>query len=711
VRDRAETGCRAAWAAETGKTLCLNMIVKNETANLERCLASLAAHIACWIIGDTGSSDGTQAFIREFFAARGVPGELHEFAFENFAQARNEALARAVGSPFDFDYLLLADADMELVVDDPAFRSNLGAAGHSVLQRAGISYWNTRLVRRDVGALYRGVTHEYLDVPGGVERLHGVWFKDHANGSNRVDKFERDIRLLRAGLEMEPDNARYWFYLGQSFRDAGRHRDAAAAYAKRAEMGGWEEEAWYARLQQARALRALGDEAGFFAAALRAFSQRPQRAEPLHDLARFYRERGMNDASVLFSEAGLALPPPAADMLFLEDFVYTAGLKEEFSIAANYARDPARKERGFSACNWLALRPEVGDGSRALARSNLRFYARPAAAMMPSFAARPVDFVRPDGWHPMNPSVARSGDDLLVVQRCVNYTLCNNVYETPHGVPVTTRNFLLRLGHDLNTVGAREILQPQDWPAPAFDRVLGGEDLRLFAWRGALWCSATVRQLNPEGWCEQLLARLDDAPPGPCRLTDWRVLQPQAPRRHEKNWMPCVVGDVLRFVYQCDPTRVLDDEGQTVGETVPAIDATEFHGGSQLLPFAGGWLAIVHEVLWASDAQSRFYHHRFIWFDAAMVLRGISRPFFLRRPGIEFAAGLAWHPDRRRLIVSFGVGDAESWLATIAAAEVRDCLEDAANLRTGIPAAQMERITPPSALAPAVAIASDDAAA
>ena len=36
-----------------GKTLCLNMIVRNETANLERCLGAVADHIACWVIGDS----------------------------------------------------------------------------------------------------------------------------------------------------------------------------------------------------------------------------------------------------------------------------------------------------------------------------------------------------------------------------------------------------------------------------------------------------------------------------------------------------------------------------------------------------------------------------------------------------------------------------------------------------------------------------------
>jgi hypothetical protein len=46
------------------KTLCLNMIVRNEMANLQRCLGAVADHIGCWVIGDTGSTDGTQDFIR-----------------------------------------------------------------------------------------------------------------------------------------------------------------------------------------------------------------------------------------------------------------------------------------------------------------------------------------------------------------------------------------------------------------------------------------------------------------------------------------------------------------------------------------------------------------------------------------------------------------------------------------------------------------------
>ncbi|MBV8188761.1 MAG: tetratricopeptide repeat protein [Alphaproteobacteria bacterium] len=670
------------------KRLCLNMIVRNETANLARCLGALFNHIDCWVIGDTGSTDGTQAFVKAFFAAHDKPGELHGFPFKNFEQARNAALDCAYDSSLDYDYLLLADADMELVVEDESFRDRLEGPGYRLLQRtsSGFAYWNTRIVQRRAGARYHGVTHEYIDVPGGVQELREVWYKDHASGSNRTDKFERDIKLLSEALEQDPENSRHWYYLAQSYRDAGRTAEAAKAYAKRAEMGGWDEEAWHARLQEARCLRKLGDEGGFVRQALMAFNMRPQRAEPFYDLARSYREKGMNDASLLFSEAGLAIGRPEQDILFLEDYVYTAGMQEEFSIAANYARDPARKDRGFAACNWLALNRTIPDGTRELAWSNLHFYVEQAVAMLPSFAARPIAFTPPDGYRVLNPSVARFGRQIVLVQRTVNYEMSEDGlrYETPNNTGIHTRNFLLQVTDELGVESAAEILPPADLPDPVCKLVLGFEDLRLFVRGDQLWGSACFRELTPEAWCEQVLARIERPDPATYRLTDWRVLRPEGPQVHEKNWMPQVDADRLQFIYLCDPTRVVDDRGRTVSETNPAIAAGRFRGGSQLIRFDGGWLALVHEVLWRPSENRRFYQHRFVWFDQGNTMRKVSRPFFFNKKGVEFAAGLAWHPDERRLLISYSVADREAWIATVDAVEVKSALADTAHLPSGI---------------------------
>ncbi len=403
-----------------GKSLCLNMIVKNEMANLPRCFGSVADHIASWVIGDTGSTDGTQDFIRDFFQKRGIPGELYSSSFENFEQARNQALEHAYASPLEFDYLLFADADMELIVDDPDFRSELVAPGYMLLQRAGIAYWNTRLVRRDVRATYHGVTHEYIDVPGGTERLQDVWYRDHASGSNRVAKFERDIGFLLEGLKSEPENHRYWFYLAQSYRDAGRLREAVDAYAKRAEMGGWDEEAWYARLQEARCLRDLGDEGEFLRAALRAYGQRPRRAEPLHDLARYYRERSMNAENLLFSEPGCKLVAPEGDALFIESWVYDYGLLDEFAVGAYWV---GRYQECRDVCDRLLTEGKIPEDMRARVEENANFAREKLEALAngPSqLACAEIHLSRglttslgfsASGWHPEAPA---AGTELML---------------------------------------------------------------------------------------------------------------------------------------------------------------------------------------------------------------------------------------------------------------------------------------------------------
>lgn len=677
----------------SGKRLCLNMIVKNEMANLQRCLGAVVDHIDCWVIGDTGSNDGTQDFIKAFFAVHNLPGELHEFPFHNFEQARNAALDHAYASPLAYDYLLFDDADMELMVEDTGFRDGLDGPGYRLLQRSdsGLAYWNTRLARRDAGARYHGVTHEYLDVPGGVRELRGAWYKDHASGSNRADKFERDARLLLEALDKNPENQRYWFYLAQSYRDAGRTAEAAVAYAKRAAMGGWDEEAWNARLQEARCLRKLGDEAGFVQQALAAFNQRPQRAEPLYDLARFYREKGMNDASVLFSEAGLAIKRPEEDILFLEDFVYTTGLREEYAIAANYARDPVRKDRGFATCNWLALDRSIGDGPRELARSNLLFYLQPAKTTMPSFSARPIGFTPPDGHRPSSPSVTRLGARIVLVQPTVNCTLKEDGRpDTPEEAPSQTRNFLVHLDADLVVQSATEILAPADL-AEAADRAEPGfEAIRVFAWREQLWTVACSRALTADSWCEPVIARIDDRGPGPYQMTDWRVLHPLGTKLLDTSWMPLVKpagidadSEQLQFFCAGDPVRIVDDQGQTVSEAASALCSEQFRGATQAIVFDGGWLALVHEVRTRPNEVRPIYQHRCVWFDDAARLGKVSRPFFFNDKGSEFAAGLTWHPNEEQLLISYGVGDSESWIGLVDASEVRLLLQATGNLLPG----------------------------
>src|SRR3569832_865962 len=88
------------------KTVCLNMIVKDESKVIERCLNSVKPLIDYWVIVDTGSSDQTREIIQA--TLKEIPGELHQRAWENFEVNRNGALQLAKGKG---DYLLFIDAD------------------------------------------------------------------------------------------------------------------------------------------------------------------------------------------------------------------------------------------------------------------------------------------------------------------------------------------------------------------------------------------------------------------------------------------------------------------------------------------------------------------------------------------------------------------------------------------------------------------------
>lgn len=238
--------------------ICLNMIVKNEAARIERCLASVVPHVHSWVIVDTGSSDGTQAMIRDFMGARDLPGRLEEAPFTNFRDTRNVALeyARRLRGDLGWDYLLLTDADMELVAPDGL--GALTAPGYQLLQKnGGLQYFNARLVHHDNKCEYCCPTHEYLSTAQPLEKLHGAWFIDWADGSNRLGKVERDIALLEAELKVNPEDQRCWFYLGNSYREIGRYAEAVDAYEKRVALGGWQEEVYVSLLYAARAARAM----------------------------------------------------------------------------------------------------------------------------------------------------------------------------------------------------------------------------------------------------------------------------------------------------------------------------------------------------------------------------------------------------------------------------------------------------------------------
>jgi len=186
--------------------------------------------------------------------------------------------------------------------------------------------------------------------------------------------------VLEEALKTEPDNARYVFYLAQSYRGLGELEKAIATYEKRAAMGGWAEEAWYALYQVAQLRERAGhDRAAVMEAYLRAFDYRPQRAEPLCELARYHRERGEFALAHLYASTALAIPRPA-DILFVQDSTYDWRCLDEYAVSAFYV---GKIKESLDACNKLLGSGKLPvqerarvEANRSLCRKHLESTAR-----------------------------------------------------------------------------------------------------------------------------------------------------------------------------------------------------------------------------------------------------------------------------------------------------------------------------------------------
>ncbi|MFE4327945.1 glycosyltransferase [Streptomyces sp. NPDC056831] len=368
-------------------SICLCMIVKDEAKVIERCLNSVRDLVDTWVISDTGSSDGTQELIRA--TMKGIPGELHEDLWANFGHNRTLNIQRARGKA---DYLLLIDADMAVRREGSLSElSELSADSYMLRHLGALEYRIPRLVKGDIPWRYEGATHEFLTTAQQhtVADLPALSIEHFADGGSRGDKFTRDARLLREDLKRNPDNPRTVFYLAQTLRDMGETREAIAAYERRAGMGGWDEEVYYALLQVGVLKADSGDWPGGMDALTRAWESRPQRLEACYELTCRLRKMGRYQAANAVAVAGLNHPIPE-DWLFMEPWIYSWGLLFEHSITSYWTGDA----RGsLASCDRLLALPDLPADYREQTISNRKFAADLVAAR--SRRSAPATFARP----------------------------------------------------------------------------------------------------------------------------------------------------------------------------------------------------------------------------------------------------------------------------------------------------------------------------
>lgn len=329
------------------KTICLCMIVKNESHIILEMLNSVKNYLDYWVICDTGSTDNTIELIQNFFDEEGIKGEIHLDEWVNFGHNRSRAFELATNKA---DYLLVMDADD--VLFGQMNLDQLEADSYSLRYGESFTFWRNQLFKGTEKWMYKGVLHEYpvcisknAPTSGVIEGSYHILARTLGarNLVEPVTKYLGDADVIEQALKQETDadlTTRYLFYLAQSYRDAGRHELAIDWYKKRIEAGGWPEEVWRSKYEIGLLHEILDDSERAKRFYLDAFEYRPSRAESLYSLGKMCNLKQDFFQARLFLEHAVKIPL-TKDLLFVLKDVYDYEIVFQLSISYYWTGDYA----------------------------------------------------------------------------------------------------------------------------------------------------------------------------------------------------------------------------------------------------------------------------------------------------------------------------------------------------------------------------------
>lgn len=237
--------------------ISLCMIVKNEGANLARCLNSVNGIVDEIIIVDTGSSDNTTQIALDYGA------KVHVRPWtENFSDARNASLDLATG-----EWILFLDADEELgpgsgealhriaTVDGAGNGTEAGTVMEGffvkIINYIGSDGWVEtcpdlvfRLFRNRPDYRFRGAIHEQIvdvilernrearfKVEDGISIIHYGYLDGEVHTKNKKD---RNLGIIQKELEAHPHNRLLRYHFGVELFRAQRYTEAAQVFTQAA---------------------------------------------------------------------------------------------------------------------------------------------------------------------------------------------------------------------------------------------------------------------------------------------------------------------------------------------------------------------------------------------------------------------------------------------------------------------------------------------
>lgn len=675
----------------------LVMIVKDESHVITEALASVVSFLDYYVISDTGSTDGTQKIVKDFFDRNGVPGEIFHDTWSDFGTNRSLVLTHAYGR---MQYAMMVDADdLVRMPDNVRCKQDLykllddlydGFKVGIIDESDSVFYWRTQIFNMRVKWKYDGVLHEYPVLanpransnPNNLKELPIKVVSRRLGSRNRMDikdKYRKDAEMLLRGLERDPLNTRYMFYLAQSFRDCEEFQKSVQWYEKRADFGGWYEEVFYSLYMIGKLyMFSLNCEALGIKYSLKAFACHPKRVESINTLVQYYKMKSEFKTALMYVNKVKDIPFPVDDGLFLENELYSHTLKTDYMILSflcfvpfvYYDKDELTKAAVNQSYDFL-------DHMRLLQTFPSLFLNRSSTIPFPASLIpqnqNPVE-EKYRAYRVFNPSVAKKTgtNELWINIRCSNFDV--HYQPTDKDGMIRTENFIapIDLSKIYRLVDKSNFFEKYRKESAA--RILGHEDVRLFFYNKR-WCFLANNDEIPGhiNSPQMVFGRLAEHPNEDSMTWDIEyVVHLKFPYQQptEKNWVPLISDtDDSKFeiVYSCHPLVILTPDLATgfcfVKQELPWNPLIQFpqkykiRNSTPFIPFRGGWLALGHVVYFLEIYRyQRIYYNIFVWLSGEFNNVRISNFFHFENHIVEFANGIVRTPDNK-IMISYSLSD------------------------------------------------------
>jgi hypothetical protein len=368
-------------------TICLNMIVRDESHIIKKTLQNILdkINITYWIISDTGSTDGTQQIIKDFFKENNINGELYEDEWRDFGYNRTKALRYAYDKT---DYLLIFDAD-DVIVGNFNLKIDENVDSYKLKFGPNVIYYRKLLINNRIKWKFECVLHEYIKEDNESEnpkknRTEEYYDGDYylisgrtGNRSKNPNKYLDDAIILENSFKIEKNKGignRYAFYCAQSYKCCGKNEKAIEWYKKVLTLDNWVQEKYFSSFELGNLYKKKKDVVNMMKYYLKTLEYDNERVEGVASLMEYFYDNGFHYlVNALYHKSKNHKSfSKIKKKLFINKYYWNNILEYYSSISSYYVAN--EKQTGYECCYKIIIENKIDVSKMKCTIKNLGFY-------------------------------------------------------------------------------------------------------------------------------------------------------------------------------------------------------------------------------------------------------------------------------------------------------------------------------------------------